>query len=97
MRAADQVGVRAQAELAGEAAHQVRDAAVERGGRPREADLAGHVIVEELPELPGDAWFRSWRRVRRPGQVTSDPIPDQREPGLGIQALRIGKEAIVQP
>jgi hypothetical protein len=33
--AADQVGVRAQAELAGEAADQMRDAAVKRGGRRR--------------------------------------------------------------
>ena len=44
--AADHVGVRAQAELAGEAAYQVRDAAVEGGGGPGQADLAGDVLVE---------------------------------------------------
>ena len=44
--AADHVGMRAQAELAGEAPHQMRDAAVQGGGRPGQADLAGEVIIE---------------------------------------------------
>ena len=88
---ADHVGMRAQAELAGEAPHQMGDAALEGGGRPGQADIAGEVIVEELPELPGDAWLRRGNRARSPGQMAGDPLSDPREPRLRVQGFRPGR------
>src|ERR1700735_4680499 len=79
---ADHVGVRAQAELAGEAPHQMGDAALERGGRPGQPDLAGDVIIEEPPQLPGDARLRGGNRAGYPGQMAGDPLSDPREPRL---------------
>src|SRR5580693_6824416 len=81
---ADHVGVRAQAELAGEAPHQMGDAALERGGRPGQADLAGDVIIEELPQLPGDARLGRGNRAGYPGQMGGDPLSDPREPRLRV-------------
>jgi hypothetical protein len=94
--AADHVGVRAQAELAGEAPDQVGDAALERGGRPGQADLAGDVIIEELPQLPGDARLRPGHRAGYPGQMAGDPLSDPREPRLCVQGFWSGRQAVMQ-
>ena len=95
--AAGQVAVRAEAELAGEAADEVGNAAVERGGRLCEAHLVCYVIVEEQPERAGEARFRCRGRARCPGEVAGDPLADQREPGFGIQAHGIMAQAVMQP
>jgi hypothetical protein len=89
---ADNVCVGAHAELASEAADEMRYRTIEHGGRPLQADGMGDVFIQELTKLPGHRFLRRPGTLPRCREVGHDALSDHSEPAFSVEGILAGRQ-----